>query len=57
MKTITDDSEGFFESGGWTFLDPESDEEENVDDEEDEEDEAFEVVTQICYFYSNVAMK
>lgn len=27
MKTITDDPEGFFESGGWTFLDPESDEE------------------------------
>jgi hypothetical protein len=21
MKTITDDPEGFFESGGWTFLD------------------------------------
>nr|AAB80936.1 probable transcriptional regulator dre4 [Drosophila melanogaster] len=24
MKTITDDPEGFFEQGGWTFLDPES---------------------------------
>ena len=25
MKTILDDPEGFFESGGWSFLDPESD--------------------------------
>lgn len=25
MKTITDDIEGFFENGGWSFLDPESD--------------------------------
>ena len=25
MKTIVDDPEGFFESGGWSFLDPESD--------------------------------
>lgn len=25
MKTITDDPEGFFDNGGWTFLDPESD--------------------------------
>ena len=25
MKTINDDPEGFFESGGWSFLDPESD--------------------------------
>ncbi|GJQ84567.1 putative FACT complex subunit [Trypoxylus dichotomus] len=43
MKTITDDPEGFFESGGWTFLDPESDEEvaEQSDDSEDE-DEAYE---------------
>ena len=30
MKTITDDPEGFFDSGGWTFLDPESDAEEQV---------------------------
>ncbi|XP_008559292.1 FACT complex subunit spt16 isoform X1 [Microplitis demolitor] len=43
MKTITDDPEGFFESGGWTFLDPESDEEnEEVDDEEEEDDDAYE---------------
>lgn len=45
MKTITDDPEGFFESGGWTFLDPESDaENEDVDDEEEEEDDAYEVI-------------
>ena len=25
MKTIVDDPEGFFDNGGWTFLDPESD--------------------------------
>ena len=25
MKTITDDPEGFFDNGGWTFLDPDSD--------------------------------
>lgn len=43
MKTITDDPEGFFESGGWTFLDPESDAEEAADDEEEEEDEAYQV--------------
>ena len=24
MKTIVDDPEGFFESGGWNFLDPDS---------------------------------
>ncbi|KAK9503561.1 hypothetical protein O3M35_010094 [Rhynocoris fuscipes] len=42
MKTITDDPDGFFESGGWTFLDPESDEEEQVEDDEDEEDDAYE---------------
>ena len=24
MKTILDDPEGFFESGGWSFLDPDS---------------------------------
>lgn len=45
MKTITDDPEGFFDSGGWTFLDPESDaeNEEDVEDEEEEEDDAYEV--------------
>lgn len=30
MKTITDDIEGFFDNGGWCFLDPESDAEENA---------------------------
>lgn len=43
MKTITDDPDGFFESGGWTFLDPESDAEEKAEDEEEEEDEVYEV--------------
>uniref|UniRef100_A0A6M2DW00 FACT complex subunit n=1 Tax=Xenopsylla cheopis TaxID=163159 RepID=A0A6M2DW00_XENCH len=43
MKTITDDPEGFFESGGWTFLDPESDDENGaVAEEESEEDDAYE---------------
>lgn len=43
MKTITDDPKEFFETGGWTFLDPESgDEGEANDDEESEEDEAYE---------------
>lgn len=40
MKTITDDPEGFFEQGGWSFLDPNS-EDENEDDDEDEEDEQY----------------
>ncbi|KAL0272878.1 UNVERIFIED_CONTAM: hypothetical protein PYX00_005698 [Menopon gallinae] len=39
MKTITDDPEGFFENGGWTFLDPESDPEDPVEDEEEEEED------------------
>jgi nucleosome binding factor SPN SPT16 subunit len=44
MKTITDDPEGFFESGGWSFLEPDSDSEAEVeDDEEEEEDETFQV--------------
>lgn len=44
MKTITDDPEGFFESGGWTFLDPESDDEKHEDlSDEEEEDDAYEV--------------
>ncbi|XP_024871777.1 FACT complex subunit spt16-like [Temnothorax curvispinosus] len=37
MKTITDDPEGFFDSGGWSFLNPESDAE-NDDSEEEELD-------------------
>jgi nucleosome binding factor SPN SPT16 subunit len=49
MKTIVDDSETFFETGGWSFLDPESDAE-NVDDsDEDEEDEVYKVVfSRLC---------
>lgn len=43
MKTITDDPEGFFESGGWTFLDPESDvEESKLEEDSDDEDEVYE---------------
>lgn len=43
MKTITDDPDGFFENGGWTFLDPESENEEAAQDEESEdEDDAYE---------------
>jgi nucleosome binding factor SPN SPT16 subunit len=43
MKTITDDPEGFFDSGGWTFLDPETDDEDNAEEvEEEEEDDAYE---------------
>ncbi|XP_066141627.1 FACT complex subunit spt16 [Euwallacea fornicatus] len=41
MKTITDDPEGFFESGGWTFLDPESDDEQVVEEESEEEDDTY----------------
>ncbi|XP_018564302.1 FACT complex subunit spt16 [Anoplophora glabripennis] len=41
MKTITDDPEGFFDSGGWTFLDPESDVEEAQEEETEDEDEVY----------------
>jgi nucleosome binding factor SPN SPT16 subunit len=43
MKTITDDPEGFFEQGGWNFLEPESENEEEQADSEvsDEEDEVY----------------
>ena len=41
MKTIVDDPDGFFESGGWSFLDPESDGEDG-DEDTDDEDENFE---------------
>merc|ERR1711936_716345 len=33
MKTIVDDPEGFFDSGGWSFLDPEPDGEDDDDEE------------------------
>ena len=36
MKTITDDIEGFLDGGGWDFLSPKSDSEEDTDEEEDE---------------------
>lgn len=35
MKTITDDLEAFFEEGGWSFLNVESDNEEAMDDSDD----------------------
>merc|ERR1712110_465156 len=35
MKTIIDDPEGFFESGGWSFLDPNSGSEDEKDEDED----------------------
>ncbi|KAB7506147.1 FACT complex subunit spt16 [Armadillidium nasatum] len=42
MKTIVDDPDGFFDQGGWTFLDPESDEEAaNQVDEDSEDDGAY----------------
>lgn len=43
MKTITDDPVGFFDNGGWTFLDPESEgEDAGANDSEDEEDDPYE---------------
>ncbi|KAG8222217.1 hypothetical protein J437_LFUL001415 [Ladona fulva] len=39
MKTITEDAEGFFENGGWSFLDPESDDEKAEGDDSDDESE------------------
>lgn len=43
MKTITDDPMGFFDSGGWTFLDPESEGENGGHaSDESEEDDAYE---------------
>jgi hypothetical protein len=43
MKTITDDPVGFIETGGWTFLEPDSEGEDAANDEtEDEEDDAYE---------------
>ncbi|XP_061109430.1 FACT complex subunit SPT16 [Conger conger] len=43
MKTIVDDPEGFFEQGGWSFLDPESEGSggEGGDSESEMEDETF----------------
>lgn len=44
MKTIVDDPEGFFENGGWSFLDPESDNENEAheDSDDSEVDEQYE---------------
>ncbi|KAG5841679.1 hypothetical protein ANANG_G00169230 [Anguilla anguilla] len=43
MKTIVEDPEGFFEQGGWSFLDPESEGsgDEGGDSESEMEDETF----------------
>ena len=41
MKTIVDDPDGFFESGGWNFLDPEAGDEDEDDDDDSDEDETF----------------
>ena len=43
MKTITDDAEGFFDQGGWNFLEAEDDtnNKEVDDDISDEEDDAY----------------
>lgn len=43
MKTILDDPEGFFEQGGWSFLEPDSEgsEAENEGSESEIEDETF----------------
>lgn len=38
MKTILDDPEGFFESGGWSCLNPESGSEDGDDEDEEEDD-------------------
>lgn len=41
MKTIVDDPEGFFEDGGWNFLDQEGGGDDDEDDDEDSEDDEF----------------
>lgn len=41
MKTITDDPDSFFETGGWSFLDPESEGEEGADDDDSEDDDQY----------------
>ena len=41
MKTIVDDPDGFFEPGGWGFLDPDSGDEEEDDDDDSDEDATF----------------
>ena len=42
MKAILDDTEGFFEDGGWNFLDSQADDAaDDDDDDDDSEDEEF----------------
>lgn len=44
MKTILDDPEGFFENGGWSFLDTNNDNDDaGGEAESSDEDEAYEV--------------
>ena len=49
MKTIIDDPEGFFESGGWSFLDPNSGSEDEKDEDEDLDSEDEEFKVNICF--------
>lgn len=41
MKKITSDLEGFFEEGGWSFLDSDNDDEDGEDEEEEDEDDQY----------------
>lgn len=41
MKKITSDLDGFFEDGGWSFLDDDASDEEGDEDEEDDEDDQY----------------
>ena len=36
MKTIAEDPADFFQSGGWSFLEPEEEEEDEMDDQDEE---------------------
>ncbi|XP_041375424.1 FACT complex subunit SPT16-like [Gigantopelta aegis] len=39
MKTIIDDPEGFFDNGGWSFLGPDSDEDDQDEDDSEQDDQ------------------
>jgi len=41
MKTINDNPEDFFENGGWSFLEPNSEDEQGAEDDDEEDDEEF----------------
>uniref|UniRef100_A0A7M5XAC7 FACT complex subunit n=2 Tax=Clytia hemisphaerica TaxID=252671 RepID=A0A7M5XAC7_9CNID len=41
MKTINDNPEDFFENGGWSFLEPNSEDEAEAEDDDDEDDDEF----------------